>query len=143
MRLTSLRAKVYLHAENALVACESYEFSPGSSRAGFGVGCPGCDLIFGMLGMAVDGGRAMINRRALQSAADSASDSAMRMILQDYHDQTASRPLSFSDCNIATRVKEIATAANTSALGSGIDDGTGQCFADTPVSRRRHQPKPL
>jgi Flp pilus assembly protein TadG len=82
-------------------------------------------VIFGMLAVAVDGGRAMINRRALQSAADSASDSAMRMVLQDYHDQVAGRALSFSDCNIHDRVAEIATASNTNALGSGIDDGTG------------------
>src|SRR5438270_13961858 len=57
-------------------------------------------VLIGIAGLAVDGGRAYVNRRSLQSAADSGADSAMRMILQDFRDfENGGAPQTFSDCN--------------------------------------------
>ena len=48
-------------------------------------------VLVGFMGLAVDGGRNMVDRRALQAAADTASDAAMRMLLSDYHAEVASK----------------------------------------------------
>src|ERR1700716_237061 len=50
------------------------------------IGAFAMTAMIGVAGLAVDGGRMNVNRRSLQGSADAAADSAMRMILQDYHD---------------------------------------------------------
>ena len=83
-------------------------------------------VLMAMAGLAVDSGRAYLNKRSLQAAADSASDAAMRMLLRDLHDQIGGTQLTFTDCDIATKVGDIANANSTSASGSGIDSSIVQ-----------------
>lgn len=77
--------------------------------------------MIGVAGLAVDGGRAYVNRRALQGAADSAADAAMRMVLKDFHDVQAGNAQTFSDCAIKQQVDSIASAGSTSTASSGLD----------------------
>jgi Flp pilus assembly protein TadG len=79
--------------------------------------------MIGVAGLAVDGGRAYVNRRALQGAADSAADAAMRMLLKDFHDTIKGPPYAqtFTDCQIKQQVDNIASASSTSTSSSGLD----------------------
>jgi Flp pilus assembly protein TadG len=82
-------------------------------------------VLIGIAGLAVDGGRAYVNRRSLQSAADSGADSAMRMILQDFRDyENGGAPQTFSDCNIHDVVASITQASSTSSASSGYSSKT-------------------
>jgi Flp pilus assembly protein TadG len=82
-------------------------------------------VLIGIAGLAVDGGRAYVNRRTLQSAADSGADSAMRMILQDFRDyENGGAPQTFSDCNIHDVVASITQESSTSSASSGYSSKT-------------------
>jgi len=78
-------------------------------------------FLVGITGVAVDGGRAYVNRRTLQSAADNAADAGMRMIIQDYRDTANGRKQSYSDCQIATVVKTLAQPGAVQSAGNGLD----------------------
>src|SRR5258708_10354216 len=64
-------------------------------------------VLMAMAGLAGDSGRAYLNKRSLQAAADSASDAAMRMLLRDLRDQIGRTPLTFTELDIATTVASI------------------------------------
>jgi Putative Flp pilus-assembly TadE/G-like len=74
--------------------------------------------LVGMAGLAVDGGRAYVDRRALQSAADSAADAGMRMLLLDFHASQNSPPSQpYSDAQINAAVSSSVNGAHSPATG--------------------------
>jgi Flp pilus assembly protein TadG len=80
-------------------------------------------VLVGFLGLAIDGGRDMVDRRALQTAADTASDAAMRMLVADYHAEIAGQADTFpagpasGKIDIKGKVDSIVTYAATAQSG--------------------------
>lgn len=83
----------------------------------------GAIVLVGVAGLAVDGGRAYVDRRALQSGADSAADSGMRMLLLDFHESQKSPPSQpYSDTQISAAVDT--SVRGTLSAGSGLSNYT-------------------
>jgi len=75
--------------------------------------------LFGIGGLAIDGGRAYDDRRSLQASADTAADAGMRMLLLDFHNQST---MPYSDTTIQTQVANLVNAASTG--GSSLSSYT-------------------
>jgi Flp pilus assembly protein TadG len=94
-------------------------------------------LLLGIVGLAVDGGRAYVDRRALQSAADVASDAGMRMLLENYDNQVSSSPgpVPYVHSTIKSHIVDIIgyNAASLTGISSytvSYVDETGGVFKD-------------
>lgn len=76
-------------------------------------------LLVAISGLAIDAGRAYVDRRSLQSAADTAADAGARMLVGNYKAQSQSPPaiIPYSDSTISTEIANV--MKNTYSDGSG------------------------